>query len=70
MNMHLPLEKDVYATIISIYALTLTNPEENKEVFYSSLRDVIRRVPHNDKVMLTGDFNARVGRERRINGLV
>ena len=61
--MRLPLEKDVYATIISVYAPTKTDPEENKEEFYSQLRVVLSKVPAKDKLILTGDFNARVGRD-------
>jgi len=63
MTMRLPLEKDVYATIVCIYAPTMTNPEETKEEFYSQLREALSKVPRKDKLILTGDFNARVGRE-------
>ena len=53
----------MYATIVSVYAPTKTDPEENKEEFYSQLRDVFSKVPAKDKLILTGDFNARVGRD-------
>ena len=35
MTMRIPLKKDRNATIISAYAPTMTNPEENKKTFYS-----------------------------------
>ena len=38
----LPLSKDNFATIISVYALTVTNPDENKEAFYIQLANVYR----------------------------
>ena len=37
MTMRIPLTKDRNATIVSAYAPTMTNPEENKETFYSQL---------------------------------
>ena len=37
MTMRLPLSKDNFETIISVYAPTMTNPEENKDAFYNQL---------------------------------
>ena len=34
MTIRIPLTKDRNATIVSIYAPTMANPEENKEPFY------------------------------------
>ena len=63
MTMRLPLSKDNFATIISVYAPTMTNPDENKEAFYNQLASVLRGIPHTDKLLLIGDFNARIGRD-------
>ena len=67
MMMRLPLSKDNFATIISVYAPTMTNPDENKEAFYNQLASVLSGIPHTDKVLLiqssVGDFNARIGRD-------
>ena len=63
MTMRLPLSKDNFATIISVYAPTMTNPDENKEAFYNQLARVLNGIPCTDKVLLIGDFNARIGRE-------
>ena len=52
-----------FATLISVYAPTMTYPEENKLLFYSYMRHVLRSIPKADKVVLMGDFNARVGRD-------
>lgn len=48
----LPLYKDNFVTAISVYAPTMTNPDENKEAFYSQLASKI-----------IGDFNAMIGRD-------
>ena len=61
MTMRLPLLDKSYVTLISIYAPTMTNPEENKERFYQQLDEAIQKVPKQDKLILLGDFNARVG---------
>ena len=62
MTMHVPLAGNAHLTLISAYAPTLTFPEEDKEQFYQVLRDRLRSVPGNDKLLLMGDFNARTGR--------
>ena len=63
MTMRLPLSKDNFATIISVYAPTMTNPDENKGAFYNQLASVLSGIPRTDKLLLIGDFNARIGRD-------
>ena len=63
MTMRLPLSKDNFATIISVYAPTMTNPDETKEAFYNQLASVLSGIPRTDTLLLIGDFNARIGRE-------
>ena len=41
----------------------MTNPDENKEAFYNQLASVLSGIPRTDKLLLIGDFNARIGRE-------
>ena len=53
----------MYATIINVYAPTMTNPDENKEAFYNQLTSVLGGIPHTDKLLLIRDFNARIGRD-------
>ncbi|KAK2165111.1 hypothetical protein NP493_1382g00006 [Ridgeia piscesae] len=62
MTMMLPLSKDNFSTIISVYASTMTNPDKNKEAFYNQLASVLSGIPRTDKLLLIGDFNARIGR--------
>ena len=64
MTTRLPLSKDNLATIISVYAPTMTNPDENTETFYNQLAcGVFSGIPRTDKLLLIGDFNARIGRD-------
>ena len=63
MTMRIPLTKDRNATIVSAYAPTMTNPEENKETFYSQLKSTLGNIPSTNKLLLIGDFNAMIGRE-------
>ena len=61
MTVRLPLPRKRYATLISAYAPTMTNPDEVKEKFYEDLQATIATVPRADKLIILGDFNARVG---------
>ena len=62
MFMNLPLKNSVLC-IISAYAPTLGHSDEDKDRFYSKLGDIINSVPSSHKLLLLGDFNARVGRD-------
>ena len=61
--MRLPLSKDNFATIINLYAPTMTNPDENKQAFYNQPASVLSAIPRTNKPFLIGNFNAMVGRE-------
>jgi len=61
MTLRIPIASKQYATVISAYAPTLTSPEDTKDKFYSDLQSVLCAVPAADKLILLGDFNARVG---------
>ena len=63
MTARLPLPKKKFVTLISAYAPTMTNPDEVKDSFYVDLKDTISAVPRTDKLIILGDFNARVGRD-------
>ena len=63
MTLRLHLHGNRHATIISAYAPTLVSDEKEKQRFYDNLRDVLQAVPKGDKIVLTGDFNARVGKD-------
>ena len=43
----------------------MTNPEEVKDKFYEELELLIDKVPKQDKIIILGDFNARVGTDHQ-----
>ena len=66
MSIRIPLTGKQYATIFSAYAPTLPSEEGIKDRFYEILDETLHKVPKNDKILLMGDFNARVGRDSGI----
>ena len=61
ITLRISIGKTRYATIISAYAPTMTNPDQTKEEFYEQLGQTLQKIPPTDKVIILGDFNARVG---------
>nr|VZI52256.1 unnamed protein product [Spirometra erinaceieuropaei] len=47
--------------IISAYAPTMTNPDAVRDKFYEDLHALLATVSKADKLIVLGDFNARVG---------
>ena len=66
MILRLPLAKNRFTTFVSVYSPTLDSSDDVKDRFYDTLYSTIRRISHDDKVILLGDFNARVGRNHDI----
>lgn len=60
MSLRIPIDWKKHLTIISVYAPTMTYEETSKDQFYSQL-DVLVSGCKNDKLIIMGDFNARVG---------
>ena len=65
MTLRLPLPGKRHATIVSDYATTMTNPDKVKDKFYDDLDSVISATPRTDKLIILGDFNARVGTDHQ-----
>ena len=65
MTLRLFLSGKRHATIVSTYAFTVTNPDEVKDKFYDDLDSVIPAAPRTDKLILFGDFNARVSTDHQ-----
>ena len=61
MTMRIRLKGNQHLTFVSVYAPTLTNDDIIKEQSYKELDKVIPDTPANDKLLVVGDFNARVG---------
>ena len=61
MTLRIPLAGNTHLTIISAYAPTLSYADEEKEAFYQLLSNTLHATPQSDKLLLLGDFNARVG---------
>ena len=59
MSLSLPLRD----TLICVYAPTLQADPATKEAFYSELGNLPSEVNTTDKILVMGDFNARVGRD-------
>ena len=65
MTLQLPLGENKQVTLISVYAPTMTNPDEVKDRFYEELESLITSVPRQEKLIILGDFNARVGTDHQ-----
>nr|VZI41569.1 unnamed protein product [Spirometra erinaceieuropaei] len=61
MSFRLPLRGSKLATIFSVYSLPpMTNSGAARNKFYKDLHTLLAPVPKADKLVVLGDFNARV----------
>ena len=60
MTLRGPLHR---CTVIAVYVSTMTNSPENINQFYHELNKTLRPVQAPDKIILIGNFNARVGQD-------
>ena len=65
MKMQLPLGQKTNAPLISAYTPTMTNPNEMKDRFYEELDPFMASVPKLERLIILGDFNARVGTDHQ-----
>ena len=63
VSLRLPTPDNKLATVLSVYAPTLQVEIGVKEAFYRDLHNLLQQVDSKDKLLILGDFNARVGRD-------
>jgi len=63
MKLRIPLSCGRFVSILSVYAPTLQASDIDLNSFYESLSETVRAIPCDEKVIILGDFNARVGKE-------
>ena len=63
--MRLPLEGKQHLTLFSVYAPTLLEDPVDKDIFYSNLRRLLTNIPEDNKVLILGNFNTRVGKDSK-----
>ncbi|VDL94862.1 unnamed protein product [Schistocephalus solidus] len=66
MRLRLPIRGDQFATIISAYAPMMTSSDAAKGKLYDDLHALLATVPKVDKLIVNGDFNARVGTDHAV----
>lgn len=63
MSLRVTVGDNQHATFVCCYAPTLDSSDEAKAEFYQSLENILARVSPTDKLVIMGDFNARVGKD-------
>jgi exonuclease III len=54
-------------TLIKVYAPTEDHTEETKQQFYDNLQNLLDKTPKSDTIIILGDVNAQLGKERLYN---
>ena len=50
-------------TVVQVYAPNMADPEDQVDSFYDQLQKVIDETPNQDLLIVSGDMNAKVGRD-------
>ena len=69
-TLRIPLAKHRHAIFISTYAPTLPSDDETKDHYYVMLRSTLMQVTRSKKLIVHGDFNARIDSDSTIWGNV
>ena len=65
MSIKLPIQDSKFAAVLNVYAPTLQAQTGETEAFYRDLHD-LQQVASKDKLLISGDHNARVGRNTEL----
>ncbi|BHF72843.1 hypothetical protein SprV_0401591400 [Sparganum proliferum] len=60
MSLRLPLQGDKFSIIVSAYDPPMTSPDAERNKFYEDLHALLAIAPKADKLIVLGDFSARV----------
>ena len=63
ISLRIRILKQEYNALIGSYAPTLDANFEAKVAFYQEFERTLRSTPNGERIILLGDFNARVGRD-------
>ena len=63
MSLRLPIQYNKFATVLSVHAPTMQAKNGVKKSFYSDLHNLLQQVDSKNKLLILGDFNARLGRD-------
>ena len=61
--LRLPNQDNKFATVIRVYTPTLHTETGAKKAFHRDLQNLLQQVGTTDKLLILGDFNAKVGRD-------
>ena len=61
MKLRIPLARSRFCSLVCAYAPTMANSETERLEFYHQLEATLAGIEKSDKLILMGDFNARVG---------
>lgn len=68
LSLRLPIQADQFVILVSVYSPTLQADLAVQEAFYSDLHSLITCTNPKDKLVILGDFNARVCRLLTVEG--
>ena len=63
MYLRLPIQDNKFPSVLSVYASTPQAETGVKKAFYHDLHNLLHQVDSKDKLLILGDFNARVERD-------